>query len=121
MVVTPTPSTTVTSVQVAKIGGYSAELVGSAKAQQFKLLNTKSRRVRIGTYSAYITVLLRLNKSWKMLWQNRRFDSDEDVMLLQRHIDEASLDSLFTDTVSSLESPLESPLESSMLREISDV
>lgn len=94
MIFTPTPITRITNLQVAKIGGATVQVEGSHKVQKFKLLHNKTRKVRVNTYGVYLTVFLRLNKEWCMLWSNRQFYAERKarVLLLQRHIDEAALE-----------------------------
>ena len=92
MVFTPLPITRITDLQVSKLGGVSVQVEGSHKVQKFRLLHNKTRKVRVNTYGVYLTVFLRINRQWCTLWSNRQFYANNDVLILQRHIDEAILD-----------------------------
>lgn len=97
LVITPTPITNLTSVQVEKLGGLELETKGEYKPQKFRIMANSSKNIRVKSHSFYVSCFLLINNGWKLLWENRVFSSTEDIAILPRHIEEAKLD--FTNQV----------------------
>jgi len=92
LIFTPTQVRRITSVQISKLGGATAQIVGCTKSQQLRLLNGRKRKVRLESQTVYLTAMLQIGREWKTLWLNRQFLAEESLILLQRHIAEASID-----------------------------
>ena len=92
LVITPTPITNLTSVQVERLGGLELETKGEYQPQKFRILANSSKHIRVKSHSFYVSCFLFIDNTWKLLWENRVFSSTEDITILPRHIEEAKLD-----------------------------
>jgi hypothetical protein len=89
--IAPSPVSNLASINIDKLGGLEFNKQGEYLSQAFKLMAGQSRELKVDSHRFYIGTLLLINEKWHTLWDCREFSANDDIVLLERHIEEAKL------------------------------
>lgn len=68
--------------------GIEFEKMGDLQIQKVRLPANYDKKIRLDTKKFYVTIKLKVENEWRILFQNRLFCCDQDIVLYKRHVKE---------------------------------
>ena len=68
--------------------GVEFEKIGDLQIQKVRLPANYDKKIKLDTKKFYVTIKLKVENEWRILFQNRLFCCDQDIVLYKRHVKE---------------------------------
>ena len=89
--ITPRPIQNLSTLSINRVGSISLDTHGKYLTQEFKIFPSQTKTLMVDSHRFYLTVFLKIDNEWQLLWNCRQVSTSTPIFLLPYHLSEAVL------------------------------
>jgi hypothetical protein len=87
VILSPNPITSVSSIEIYKLGKITIETKGDYKPQHISIANNARGEYDLDNSLTYVSLFLNIDEKWKKVWLDRLFNTRKyNINILERHV-----------------------------------